>query len=180
MKVPPAVLALKYAQAFTNVFAPTLHERDIETIERLHGFISAHREVLFLLKLPFIEQGMKRQAVESMVQLFHLPACIKNLVTMLVEHRRVELLAEVLRNVSVRYRQMYAKQSMCISSACQLSEHERELVEAFIKRLTAMAHSYTYIVRKDLVAGIRMQSNELFFEHSVRRRLRDIRAMLIR
>ena len=61
-----------------------------------------------------------------------------------------------------------------ITSAQELTQNQRTEVEQFLTQGTSKEVIPTYKLNKDLIAGLRMQSNAHLWEHSLKKYLRTL------
>jgi ATP synthase F1 delta subunit len=167
-------LAYKYANAFLNVYRDRLNDGDIKSIATMRQFLSKHPRLLFLLQVPSIKKTMKEKWLGSFCQHFNVSASFKNLITLLLSHRRVFLLPAILKAIIDSYQKRHHIEHITIKSSIPLPLSYRHDVESFIKRHIKGIHYYHYEVDPTLIAGIRIQSDTILWEYSMNKRLRDI------
>jgi F0F1-type ATP synthase delta subunit len=66
-----------------------------------------------------------------------------------------------------------------IKSAVALSQQEKDQIEKFLARKTGQDNIYTYHVDTRLIAGVRLRSQTLLWEHSIAQQLRQLELSLV-
>lgn len=164
----------KYAYAYMNVSGDRLAQDEIRQCQQAADFLHTHARALFLLKVPVIPQEVKREALTEIMARFELPESIQILIDLLLEHKRAFLLADILDEISIIYANRKMIHTFKVTSSSELSARERSDIEAFVADRVQGTIMYTYVVDKKLIAGIRIQSETLLWEHSIDKQLRDV------
>ena len=167
-------LVNKYAHAYLHVSSDQLTTHDILQYQQAAEFLHTHARALFLLKVPVIPYQVKREALMQITERFKLHASIQPLIELLLEHKRAFLLADILDEISALYNQKKSIHTFTVTSSAQLSDDERKNIERFLADRVQGTIMYTYVVDKKLIAGIRLQSETLLWEHSIDKQLRDV------
>ncbi len=167
-------LAYKYANAFLNVYNDRLNFDDIKRINSALEFLPEHPRALFLLQVPMITQAMKEKWIVYFCQRFGLVDPLKNLITLLLKHKRAYLLITVLKAIVDRYQKRHTIENIIVKSSVPLPEKYRHEIERFINQHIMGIQQYHYKVDPGLIAGIRIQSDTVLWEYSMNKRLRDI------
>ncbi len=93
----------------------------------------------------------------------------------LIEHKRIWLAAAVFRRLFALYKERTGLHQFVVRSSHELTDELRIEVERFLARAAGQGSIYTYTVDNRLIAGIRMQSDTLLWENSVRKQLNTVR-----
>ncbi len=167
------LIARRYAQAFLNIF--TLHGDDLAKINQAIEFLNQHTPVLSLLKVPLLDARIKVQSLEGyLITRFGLPDSFKKLIAVLVAQRRSYLIIGVLQQIAQLYQEQQGIEQFTIASSVPLEAQELDAVQKFLSRQTH--HAIIVCAKTDdaLIAGIRMQSADHQWEHSIRKQLAAI------
>jgi ATP synthase F1 delta subunit len=165
------LISNKYAHAFLHIFFDQLTPDDIMALEQISQFLEQDRRIIFFLRLPIIENNIKLQGLQMLVQQWHLPQSIMVLIKLLSDHKRLDLLPMVLSAIVRFYREEAGIMSFVITSAPSLTSQEVQTLIEFLARVTGRSIIYEYKVDTRLIAGIRLQSTTLFWEQSIAKRL---------
>lgn len=172
------LIATRYAQAFLNLFSLT--DSDLENMEQAIDFLKQHPEIFTFLKIPLLDPQIKRDALEeSVIEKFELPKSFEKMVEVLIAKKRSELLLLVLEQIRTLYQEQHDIQMFQISSSSELTDTQKKVLEDYLSDATHATIETAYDVDTHLIAGIRMQSDELQWEYSIAKQLKKIRASLI-
>lgn len=170
--------AKRYAQAFLNV--STLTQADITNIKKAFDFLDLHREIFSLLKVPLLDSQIKENALKEYLLLqFSLPASFQQLIHVLVEQRRTYLIQMILSEIINLFEDQQGLESFTIASSTALNDTELEKIKAFLATHTHHNIICTPLVDTDLIAGVRMQSNNHLWEYSIRKQLAAIKSQML-
>ena len=173
-------IARKYAQACINVFAKQISMNDFYNIVAAYKYLSTHPHIFFFLRLSAISDDIKKQALDDICDRFNLGKPIHKLIELLINDKRSFLCAQVLVALIELYKQKKHIYAFTFISSCALSAEDEEQFQAFLAKQTGYDIIYESMVDKELIAGIRLQSDTLLWEHSIRKQLHDIELQLIR
>ncbi len=170
--------AKRYAQAFLNLF--TLTQTDITNIKKAFDFLDHHREIFSLLKVPLLDSQIKENALKEYLLIqFSLPASFQQLIHVLVEQRRTYLIQMILLEMIHLFEDQQGLESFTIASSTALNDTELEKIKAFLATHTHHNIICTPLVDTDLIAGVRMQSNNHLWEYSIRKQLAAIKSQML-
>ena len=172
-------VARNYAIAFLNSFIDDISLDDFQAIRTVLRFFKKHKEILSMLHLPGLAVDTKISALHKLLEGLSAPESLKRLVTVLVEHKRIALTSDVLVRIVSLYKRRKKIASFTITSAHPLLDDELQSMQDFLAQKTGETILYDYAMDKNLIAGIRCQSETLLWEHSVRKQLHDLRRQLI-
>ena len=135
-------------------------------------------QLLRLLDVPYIKKEKKHQTLVKILSEYKLPDCTHFLTDLLISHQRVHLLPSVFEHV---YR-MITKQKnilpVIIKSSLPLEDKIISRIENFLRAKTGSSIVSKNVVDRNLIAGIRIESSEYVWEHSIAQQLRKIRNIL--
>lgn len=169
------VIVKKYATAFINVFSDSLVRSDLEHIEKLLDFLHKHERVNFFLALPALEFDAKKRGLDFLCDQFNVSSFVRKLMVLLLEHKRIFLLEPILASIVQLYKKRHGIETFVISSYPEISLSSQQAIQHFLAHETGHEIVYTYKVDSQLISGIRMQSDEHVWEHSIGQQLHAIR-----
>lgn len=177
MNIHDQILANRYAAAFLNRYVDTITIEDYFHIKNAYDFLHNHREILIYFKLPRVEEE-KQEALKKLFTEFNLPESLHKLIDLLSKHQRLFLL----KNVFYALLEIYCKRKGLIEfnvqSSHQLNGEQLDAIKKFLEKKTKRSILYNKTINKNLIAGIRLLSNELLWEHSVAQQLRKAEQFL--
>lgn len=177
MNANELLVSNKYARAYLNVFFDDLTEKDILAIQKTYEYLEEDKQVIFFLRFPVVGPEVKLQALTIIAQQEKLPKSMLTLMKLLLKHKQLELLQEVLASIVRQYREQKGIMTFLISSSPALTTQELHSLVEFLARVTGRSIIYDYTVDPHLIAGIRLQSTTLLWEQSVRKQLHAIASL---
>jgi|GEM_PF-1200448 len=171
-------LTRKYAVAFMRIFAQHINH-SIADICNIVGFLKIKKQTLSEFSMLVSQKKNSDQLVTQFLEYVHLPNYFFSLVQLLIKHDRFNLFVGILEMIGVMIREQNNMQEIFIYSAYPLSTEHIEKIENFMLHLRKKSISHiTCVVHSDLIAGIRIESNGFIWEHSVRKQLTTVNAIL--
>ena len=169
------ILARKYATAFVNVFADSLSLADIEKINNALALLATLQNLSFFLQLPYIDDALKKRSLAKLLtNQSALPASFEKLIDLLIAHKRSFLIYPIMRNIHELIMEQKGVSLFTISSSHELDNQQREDIKEFLARKSGRIIMGKYTLNKKLIAGLRLQSNTLLWEHSLRKYLNNL------
>ena len=170
MKKTEETLTRRYALAFMNVVGDELDMEHAEALPAAAAQIEGAR--FFLLYAQFTlgnassTRGLEEFFVEAGYKKIFVP-----LILLLTESKRLVLLPGILRKI---YKLYLARQNIMhftIESAVELTQQEIDSFVSFLRKETGKEIQYTLKLNLDLIAGVKIFSDTLGFENSIRQKL---------
>jgi len=180
MNITRQLIAEKYAQAFFNVFGKKVTPDDFYNLVVLAKFCQENKKALFFLELATINDTIKLQKMIDICDMVHLGSRFNPLMKLLVQDGRSYLFGDVIQQVVRVYKRIHAISFFSITSSHPLNEKELEILKTFLVNKTKGDIIYEYKEDKSLIAGIRLQSETMIWEYSIRKQLNNIRLQFIR
>jgi len=172
-------VARNYALAFLNSFLDELSIDDFLKIRNVLSFWEEQKKILHFLDLPGFDNTKKCDLIEEILTQLSAPPPLKELMFLLVRHKRVAYIRDVLKKTCALYKQRKNVEFFSVSSAHELLADEVQSIKNFLEKKSGKQVLCDCTVDKNLIAGIRCQSESLMWEHSVRKQLDDLRRQLI-
>ena len=171
-----SVVAKKYAAAFLNVYMSYLKPNFIDRLDNLIKLMGQHREALFYIKLSCIPDTIKKEALNKLFEQFGLEKEFGYLINLLVEHKRLFMLYQVLEYMRELYKQRNGIIECTITYSHPVSREALEEIEAFYEKKSGNTKViYKAYTDKNLIAGIRIQSDTYLWEHSIAKQLEALK-----
>jgi F-type H+-transporting ATPase subunit delta len=178
MTASERILSHRYATAFIAV-CPISYE-DFLFIKKASKYFKKHTQLVYFLSLPTMDKKQKKELMHTLFAQLKLPHCFNDLLSLLVEQKRAKLIADVLYYIVQLYQEKNNIMEFSIESSCALDKKKLDAIQQFLAHRTGNDIIYTYRENKNLIAGIRLQSDTLLWEYSVRKKLRAISLSLMR
>lgn len=174
MDINATILARKYAQAYLNLFHNQLSEHDYQKLQMMNEYIEAHRQSVFFLSLKSIPASAKEKIIYELIENYELPFSLKKLFTLLIEQGRAELFGNTIQQLCELYRKMHHIMLFDIQSSYPLDAQEISAINDYLSEQTGWNVVSKAEINKDLVAGLRLQSDSYVWEYSIRKQLNEL------
>jgi ATP synthase F1 delta subunit len=171
MNQPAAYIARRYAKAFLDLYRDKLHVDDLEKLSTLEQFLMTNKPVLSLLNALQKDSRSQTLALEQLLTRFEVTFLIP-VARLLLKARRMFLLPELLKQLCRLYQKWHKIMFFTVTCSRQLASEELAIIRAFLTRLTGLTVICTTSVDKNLIAGIRLQSDTLLWEYSLAKQMR--------
>lgn len=171
MNKTTAILVRKYARAFIGVFGDRLTSQTLERCLRAQEHVASYKQLDFFLKMPFIDDQIKKNALITILQANDLPDFFMSLLDLLVEHKRTFLLKPILGMIRSMGMELTHTAFFTISSSQQLTDQQYHDVESFLRKQTGCTIITKKIIDPTLLAGMALKSDTYAWEHSLKQYL---------
>lgn len=180
MNLIERLLARRYAVALMRVCGDDFTVDTQVAMKQAIAFFKEHKPALYFLGLPDFPVHEKNVIIHKLLETVKLPECFHALVKLLGEHKRLRLIMPVLLATLALYQDRHGIMDVTVTSADVLQDAQKNIVQQFLAEKIDKKLQYTFQVEEDLIAGIRIQSNTLLWEYSVRKKLRALRLAVLR
>jgi len=170
-----------YARAFADVVVgsqldPARLQQELRTVEALLADSDPLRRVL---ENPSIPGDRKRAVLDAIAQRADLSRQTRNFIAILIDHRRLPLYSDILKQVEQELNDRLGFADAEVSSARALSDPEKKLLEAEVAKLTGKNVRARYEQDPSLLGGAVVKVGSTIYDGSVKGQLEKIREQLI-
>ena len=166
-----ATLALRYTQAFMNVFSSSIELADISNLEKCAQFFDSKKDLVFFFNIPLVPVADKKRILDKICKDHNLSSMYHRLGTLLIAHQRALLIPMVFIMIKNHYKKLHKISAFVVTSSHELNQSEQCDIEQFLLKKLDGSVSCSYKIDKTLIAGVRMTSGTLLWEHSIQKRL---------
>ncbi len=172
-----------YARAFADVVMKKSNLLDPARImQELHGIEALLKEsdqLRRVLENPSIPGDRKRAVLDAITQRLGSARQVRNFVAVLTDNRRLPLFTEILKQVEQELddRQGFAEAQ--VSSARQLNDPEKQMLEVEIAKMTGKKVRARYAQDASLLGGAVVQVGSTIYDGSVKGQLEKIWEQLV-
>jgi F-type H+-transporting ATPase subunit delta len=172
-----------YARAFADVVMTKSNLLDpARMLQELHGIEALLKEsdpLRRVLENPSIPGNGKRAVLDAITMRLGTTRQVRNFIAVLIDHRRLPLFSEILKQLEQELdnRQGFAEAQ--VSSARQLSDPEKQMLEAEIVKMTGKKVRARYQQDASLLGGAVVQVGSTIYDGSVKGQLERIREQLV-
>ena len=172
-----------YARAFADVVMTKSNLLDpARMLQELHGIEALLKEsdqLRRVLENPSIPGDRKRAVLDAITQRLGTTRQVRNFVAVITDNRRLPLFSEILKQLEQELddRQGFAEAQ--VSSARQLSDPEKQMLEVEIAKMTGKKVRARYAQDASLLGGAVVQVGSTIYDGSVKGQLEKIREQLV-
>jgi F0F1-type ATP synthase delta subunit len=163
-------LGMRYAKAVYSQLQNKLTEAQFEHLLSLANELENQRSLIVLSQM-LSKDGKVNSVVEEFFDKAGFGTVFRPLIGLLTKDRRLVLLPIVLRVVYALYLEDKGIMYFVIESPVELTEQERVRCLLFLQKQTGKEIRYTLKSNPDLIAGVKMYSDTLGYEHSIQQKL---------
>ncbi len=172
--VQSIVLATKYAQAFLRVNEKKLQKKEYDAILKAASDLQKKLYLLQIVDAPTLEIEDKMECVKKMLEYYSLPDACKHLARLLIVHGRFGLFAHVLSSIVDLYYKYIEVCVITIYTSCEVTQDDIVAIEKFVANKTKKQVISRHVVSSSLIAGVRIESDQFVWDHSVQNQLRNV------
>jgi F-type H+-transporting ATPase subunit delta len=176
-----ASVASSYARAFADVVlsAKLDANRAIAELRTLAELLAESADLRRVWENPAIPAEQKRGLLDAIVQKDEISRPVRNLVAVLIDHRRVPFLMAITQQVEREINQRLGFAEAQITSARELGDVEKRALEAQIEKVTGKKVRAQYGQDASLLGGALVRVGSTIYDGSVKGQLEKIREALI-
>lgn len=172
-----------YARAFADVAMTKSNQLDpARMLEELHGIKALLKEsdpLRRVLENPSIPGNGKRAVLDAITQRLGTTRQVRNFVAVLIDHRRLPLFSEILKQLEQELNERQGFAEAQVSSARPLGDPEKRMLETEIAKMTGKKVRAVYEQDASLLGGAVVQLGSTIYDGSVKGQLERIREQLV-
>ena len=172
-----------YARAFADVVMTTKNQLDpARVLGELHSIEALLKESDQLRRVfenPSIPGDRKRAVLDAITARLRTTRQVRNFIAVLTDHRRLPLFSEILKQVEQELNDRQGFAEAQVSTARQLSDPEKQMLEAEITKMTGKKVRARYEQDDSLLGGAVVQVGSTIYDGSVKGQLEKIREQLV-
>jgi F-type H+-transporting ATPase subunit delta len=175
-----AAIASRYARALVDVILEQKIDGDTAR-QQLKAIAAAVHESVELRKVwesPAISSEQKRAVLDAITQQIGVLKPIRNFIAVLIDHRRIAMLDDMVRQFEVELDAQLGFTEAQISSARPLAANEKRELEGRVERLTGKKVRAHYLSQPELLGGVLVRVGSTIYDGSVRGQLEKMRQEL--
>ena len=177
-----SAIAARYASALADVVtAPTSPLRPEDAVAELRAFETALRSSPPLhnaLITPAVPGGRKKAVVSRVADILKLSRISRNFLFILVDRRRIALLAAVIQSFEVQVDERLGFARAEVASARELTGTQRTSIDGQLERITGKRIRARYTVNDSLIGGVVARIGSTVYDGSVRGGLNSLKRRL--
>ena len=169
-----------YARAFADV----VFDRNLDAAETLQEaqslaeLVASSKELREVWETPSIPAEQKRGVLDAIVAREGISRPVRNFMAVLIDHRRVQFIAPIVKQFEQELNQRLGFTEAEITSAHELSEAERNAIEAQVQKLTGRKVRARYSRDEAILGGVMVKVGSTIYDGSVKGQLERIRTAI--
>ena len=180
MSISSFKLARRYAQAFLNVFAPHPLPELLEKSEQFLNFLQNNKLIFTRLSSLITDETVQEKSFCMMVKSFNLGDAGKKLIMVLLQHKKIKLLPQILTLMILEGRNRRHEFLCEVATSHDLSQTAKESLSAALQAQLGGTIIPTYRHDASLISGIRITGKTFLWEHSIAKKLKLCMAFITR
>lgn len=177
-----AAVSSRYARALADVVTGPKPLAEPDAIEReladFQQMLETNSDLRNLLESPAVQSSKKKVLLEALVARMGLSRTARNVLLLLVDHRRMANLGEILKLFRAFVDERMGLVQVEVTSSHPLDDAGRAIVEAALARKTGRKVRASYQVDSELIGGAVARVGSTIYDGSVREQLRSLKAKL--
>lgn len=162
-----AILAFKYASAFSNIFAHRINNENLVLIEKSIKELNLYKKALFYINITLFDKFKRSKVIKDFFVQFGLNGIFDELIDLLIDEKRIPLLTSILEFIVRIYKSNFNIMDFIIVSSHQLTDKEQNQIKNFLEKKTNKKVRYKIKIDPNLIAGLKIYSETLLWEHSI-------------
>jgi F-type H+-transporting ATPase subunit delta len=173
-------LTSRYARAFADVvFARRLNATAaLGELQTMLAMVASSEDLRQAWETPAIPAAQKRLVLDGLVQSAGLSIEVRNFLAVLIDHRRITLLAQVVRQVEQEINDRLGFTEAEIASFRPLKDDEKRALERQVEQLTGRKVRARYRQDANLLGGAVVRVGSTVYDGSIAGQLRKVREQL--
>jgi F-type H+-transporting ATPase subunit delta len=172
-----------YARAFADVVTTKSNLLDpARMLQELHGIETLLVEsdpLRRVMENPSIPADRKLAVLDAITMRLGTTRQVRNFIAVITDHRRLSLFGEILKQLEQELNDRQGFADAQVSTARQLSDQEKQMLEAEITKLTGKKVRARYEQDASLLGGAVVQVGSTIYDGSVKGQLEKIREQLV-
>ena len=173
-----SAVAARYANALADVVsAPDSAVQPLDAARELRDFeavLAQSHDLREVLHTPAITGSRKKAVVGRLADLLKLSRISRNFLLVLIGHRRITLLAEILQTFEIVLDERAGYIRAEISSASALDDAQRARIGAEIEKIAGKRIRSAWLVDESLIGGVVAKVGSTVYDGSVRGSLESL------
>jgi F-type H+-transporting ATPase subunit delta len=172
-----ASVASTYARALADVVFDTHLEaaRAIGGLRQIAAFLNESVELRRVWENPAVPADQKRKLLDAIVQRNGIDKPVRNLVAVLIDHRRLPFLARIVEQLRKELDARLGFTEAQVSSARELGDAEKRTLETQIEKTTRKKVRASYGLDPSLLGGAVVRIGSTIYDGSVKGQLERIK-----
>jgi len=170
-------VASTYARAFADVVlsAHLDANRSVGGLRRIAGLLQESADLRRVWENPAVPAEQKRKLLDAIVQREEIEPHARNLVAVLIDHRRVQFLGRIVEQLKKELDGRMGFAEAQVTSARELGDDEKRSLESQIEKVTGKKVRAQFGLDASLLGGAVVRVGSTIYDGSVKGQLEKIK-----
>ncbi|HTD23752.1 MAG TPA: ATP synthase F1 subunit delta [Terriglobales bacterium] len=175
-----SVVAGRYARALADaIFDQKLDAlKTAAALRELKELLDSSHELRVVWENPSVSHEQKHGVLDAIVQKTKLPKLLRNFMAVLIDHRRVGQLGEIVREFEAEINDRLGLAEAEITTARELGANERKRLEKKIAEVVGKTIKANYATDAKVLGGAVVRVGSTIYDGSVRGQLQKLKEAL--
>jgi F-type H+-transporting ATPase subunit delta len=174
-----SAVASRYAHALADVVtasgAPLSAEEAVTQLKAFEATLRSSAALQNALTTPAVPAARKRAVIARIGYMLELSQIIRNFLYVLVDHRRLSSLSEIMHSFELAVDQRLGFERAEVTSAAELNEDQQDELRIRLEQVSGKRLRARYSVDRNLIGGILARIGSTVYDGSVRGQLDILR-----
>ena len=172
-----ASVASTYSRAFADVVLDTKLDanRAVSELRTIAQLFNESSDLRHVWENPAFAAEQKRQVLDAIVKRDGISSAVRNLIAVLIDHRRVQFLGAILEQLEKELDSRFGFAEALITSANDLPDAAKRTLEGQIERVTGKKVRARYGKDASLLGGAVVRVGSTIYDGSVKGQLEKIK-----
>ena len=174
------VLVRRYARGLVGALRGESELAEMHReLSEVASLLRTNLQLAAILKSPFVPKKKKNQIIRDILAASPPGAKAARFLDVLIEHKRLDILEDVLLVVPALWRERQGVQTFEVSSAVSVTPQQKKRLQAELERLEGKPVFLEYRVDPGLVGGLSLRKGNIIYDVSVQGRLAKLKEKMI-
>lgn len=166
-----------YARAFADAVFSGHHDPDktLREAKAVAELVAGSKQLRDVWETPSITAEQKRAVLDAIVARVGISRTVRNFVAVLIDHRRISFLGPIVKQFEQELNHRLGFTEAEITSARELSQNDRQILEAKMEKVTGKKVRARYLRDESLLGGAVVKVGSTIYDGSVAGQLERIR-----
>jgi F-type H+-transporting ATPase subunit delta len=166
-----------YARAFADAVFDGHHDpgKTLQEAQSVAELVAGSKELREVWETPSITAEQKRAVLDAIVVRQGISRTVRNFVAVLIDHRRINFLGPIVKQFEQELDQRMGFAEAEITSAHELNQNDRRMLEAQMEKLTGKKVRARYSRDESILGGAIVKIGSTIYDGSVKGQLERIR-----
>ena len=166
-----------YARAFADAISSGRVDPDktLQEVKTLTELVTSSKELRAVWEAPSISAEQKRAVLDAIVARQGISQIVRNFIAVLIDHRRISLLAPIVKQFEQELNQRMGFTEAEIASAHELNQADRGALESRVEKVTGKKVRARYSLDASLLGGAVVKVGSTIYDGSVKGQLERIK-----